>query len=473
MTVKMRQQQRERQGFDVGAVAARMGNTTPNGGGPMVGGFTPRMIQRQTSVSNLASPFGCCNFFDQCNDEILTLSFSGALGLLDWMGFNVSEDCYRTVEFIDYQGPSGTAAGAATGGAIDNACNDPNGIEFGSCQLSVTDFGLYGREGPTRQIFKPKKYCKTYPTYRLDGTPVTSENEWDMIFTTNVLLDDIRRDLITGNDANAGEFDGLENWVRTGYDCGSLNSYVINWNGNPMSGGAGITVNGVAAPAGFDFVDFLRDAHNQIKQRISWSPLLRGQQMMVGDMILVMPWQWVLCLLDFFTCWSVCADGDPQVFLNSLEGRDFRNTLNGGLFGAGRIFLDGDEIPILAYDWDLIKGPKTADIYFLTGAVGNFRIWEGEFLSAESSLSEFFSDPSAGSDAYFSTDGGRVLGRVDTNNLCREMKLWMSLRLFNRAPWAQVRFQNVQCQRSLSPLSPDPLESSFYPQSSFSVANCP
>jgi len=186
-----------------------------------------------------------------------------------------------------------------------------------------------------------------------------------------------------------------------------------------------------------------------------------------------MPWHWALCLLDFYTCWSVCADGDPQVFLNSLDGRSFRDQLNGGLFGAGYIMLDGDVIPILAYDWDLIKGPKTADMYLLTGAVGSFRIWEGEYLSADASLTSFFSDPSAGADAYFSTDGGRVLGRVDTNNLCRSMKLWMSLRLFCRAPWAQVRFQNVQCERALSPLSPDPLESSFYPDSSFSVADCP
>jgi hypothetical protein len=456
-----------------GNVAGAM-QLNPNGvPAPAVRGYTPQIIERQSTVSGLASPFGCCNFFDQCNDEILTLSFSGALALLDWMGFNVSEDCYRSIEFIDYIGPSGTAAGSPTGGAISDPCADPNGVEFGSCGLTVEDFGLYGREGPTREIFKPKKYCKTYPTYRLDGELVESEPEWDMVFTMNTMLDDIRRDLVSGNDANAGEFDGLENWVRTGYDCEMLDSYVIDWNGNPMSGGAGITVNGAAAPAGFDLVDFLRDAKNQIKQRVSWSPLLRSQQMQVGDMVLVMPWHWALCLLDFYTCWSVCADGDPQVFLNSLDGRSFRDQLNGGLFGAGFITLDGDVIPILAYDWELIKGPKTADIYLLTGAVGSFRIWEGEHLSADMALTEFFSDPSAGADAYFSSDGGRVLGRVDTNNLCRAMKLWMSLRLFCRAPWAQVRFQNVQCERAFTPLSPDPLESSFYPQSSFSVANCP
>ena len=128
---------------------------------------------------------------------------------------------------------------------------------------------------------------------------------------------------------------------------------------------------------------------------------------------------------------------------------------------------DGQIIPLLGYDWDLIKGPKTGDIYFLTGSVGNFRIWEGEHLSASVTVAE---NPEAG---YFESDGGRMIWRIDTENLCRTMKGWIMPRLFNKAPWSQVRFMNVQCETPGGFLSPDPTETSFYPLTSFSQANCP
>jgi hypothetical protein len=240
-----------------------------------------------------------------------------------------------------------------------------------------------------------------------------------------------------------------------------------------MSGGAGLTYNGNAIPGSPNLIDILLDINSQINQRMSWSPMLKNQTMRVGQKILVMPTFMVRCLLDYYTCWSVCPDGEvPTKFINTLEAREFRKDLDGGLFGHGFIELDGEIIPILAYDWELIKGPKTGDIYFLTGAVGSFRIWEGEHLSAEVALRE---NLGAAMDDYgfFSTDGGRVLGKVDVDNLCRVMKLWMSLRLFNKAPWAQARIQSVQCERPLGVLSSDPLATSFYPVTSFGSATCP
>lgn len=437
------------------------------------GGDNPHLIERQElTVSNSASPFGCCTFFDHCNDEIMSLTYRGALQLLDWMGFDVGEDCYRSVEFISYVRPD-FVGGEATVGYLSNPCEDPNGIEFGSCKLTVEDFGLLGRKSKERNILKPAKYCKTYPRYRLDGERIANEFEWDMLFTMDTLLDDVRRMLITGNAATPGQFDGLERWVRTGYACTPLDSFVINWAGNPMTGGAGITYNGAAITGSFELMDILLDINSQINQRISWSPMLRNQQMRLGQKILVMPTFMVRCMLDHYTCWSVCPDGtNPTKFLNSLDARQFRNDLLPGMFGAGFIELDGEVIPVLGYDWELIKGPKTGDIYFLTGGVGDFRIWEGEHLSSEVALRENLGGTADGQ-GFFSTDGGRVLGRVDTDNLCRVIKLWLSLRLFNKAPWAQARIQNVQCDRPLGVLSPDPLATSFYPTTDFTSAVCP
>jgi hypothetical protein len=244
-----------------------------------------------------------------------------------------------------------------------------------------------------------------------------------------------------------------------------------------MTGGAGMTFNGNALAATFDIVDVLGAANRRINQRIGWSPVLRSQTLRIGQKVLLMPNDWIECLLNFYTCWSVCRDGSTvdSVNLDSLEARDFRRGLEGGIFGDGEIMLGREIIPILGHDWELIKGPKTADMYLLTLGVGTQRFWFGDLLSAANALANINAIRSnmevAG--GYFSTDGGRILGKQDFTNLCSKIKLWMTMRLFCRAPWAQLRIQNVQCESPFGVLSPDPLETSFYPMTSFSSAVCP
>lgn len=434
-----------------------------------------RIRQRTLTLDDHASVFGCCDFFDGCTDEILSLYYKGTLDLLDWLGFNVTNECYRSVEFITYVRPE-QYGGADTVGYIADPCADPNGIEFGAAKITVEDFGLIGREGPTRTLYTNRmRYCKTRPRYFLDGSPVNSEFVWDMTFTMDQVLNDARILAVTGNAATPGQFDGLQRWVRTGYSSSALDSYVVNWNGNPMSGGAGITINGNPAPAGFDLIDYLLDIHRNNKERMSWSPLLKNQTRRVGQKIIVLPGFLARCLLDFYTCWSVCPGAQyEEIVKDAKEMRDFRISLNGGLFGDGQISLDGDTIPLLIYDWGTIVGPTRGDIYMLTNAVGNQRVFEGEFLSAESALADLAADAGVGDlDDYFTRDGGRYMGKVDTENLCRAMKLWIALRLFCMAPWLQTRIQNVQCQTVLGPLSPNPADTSFFPVTSFVPAECP
>lgn len=438
--------------------------------------YEAQAVQRAMSVSNLATPIGT-NFFDRCGDEIMSLHYGQQLDLLDWMGFEVSDTAYRVLEFIAYN-RAALSGGNPTAGHLSDPCEDPNGIEYGTAKLTVENFGRYGRKGPDREIMKPKRYCATDPIRRLDGEVVTSESEWDLRFAVDAMIGDIRRDLITGNASVSGQFDGLEAWVKTSYtgpNADVLKSTVIDWNGNPMAGGAGVTWNGAAIaskPGGgyYNLIDVLLPAWRRIHQRMMWTRQLQNQRMRLGDAIILLPTMHAQCLLDHFTCWSVCPGGEySPVNLQQMEARKFRNELvradnPNNLFGYGYITLDNTTFPLMAYDPGLIKGPTRGDIYMLFGSVGGVRLWEGEHLSAAVAASEF------GDHGYTSVDGGRILTLTETENECFHLKAWMHPRLFCRAPWAQVRFMDVVCSQPGGPLSGDPNDTSFFYNSSFTPA---
>jgi hypothetical protein len=193
--------------------------------------------------------------------------------------------------------------------------------------------------------------------------------------------------------------------------------------------------------------------------------MLNTQELSGRNMVLVGPTFLLECILDAFTCWSVCEGGvyNP-VNLMTYEARNFRDSLNGGRYGGGSIHLDGQVIDLYPYDWETIHGDNRGDLYFMTLSVGDQQLWEGEHLNATSAAGQMIE---AGHDQYFSTDGGRIIGTTDVDNLCRQTKIWIRPRLVNRAPWLQARIMNVECARLLDPLSPDPIATSFFPHTSF------
>lgn len=405
-------------------------------------------------------------FFDRCVDEIMSLHYGGRAGILDLFNWTVSNIFTETFNYLTYVRPA-FSGGNPTPGHLADPCADPNGFEYGTSQLTVEGFGRYGRMGPVREILAPTQYCKTDPRYRLDGSVVTDEFEWDMRFMMDTLFQDLFRDIIVGNSATPGKFDGLLQWINTDYDTELLNSTVVDWMGNDMigDGGGPVTVNGDAIADGTHIINLLLAIFRRFRQRISWSPVLAQQELSGRNMVLIMPTHLAECLLDVFTCWSVCPGGvyNP-VNLQTYEARTFRDSLNGGRYGGGFIRLDGQVIDIFPYDWETIHGNSSGDIYFLSLSIGDQQLWEGQHLNAASAAGTM---NSKGHDQYFTTDGGRIIGVSDVANLCIQSKIWIRPRLVNRAPWLQARIMNVQCNRLLDPLSPDPLMTSFFPNTSF------
>lgn len=427
----------------------------------------PRTISRLTLANSTApdSPFtpDATPFFDRCEDGLMSLHFGGRMGLIDLFGWEVTDVWTKDLKFLTYVRPA-FSEGSATSGHMSDPCADPNGYEFGAADMTISGFGCYGRKSPVREILKATKYCETDPIYRLDGTPVTNETEWDLAFATDVLAQDIYRHVITGNNNTAGQFDGLQQWINTGYDSAILDSMVVDWNGNDMDGAGGgtITFNGTNLTNGnTGLVDMLLAIYRRMKQRKSWSPQLARQGMREGDQVIAGPSFLLGCLLDQFTCWKVCTSTATDTY----EARQFRETLNGGLFGAGKITLDGDTIHLFPYDWETIHGSSRGDLYFLTLQAGSVRCWQGEHLSATEAIRQLGEGGSG--QGYFTLDGGRILAKTNVDNLCRETNVWLAPRLYCRAPWLQARIMEVECSPVLDPLSPDPLETSFYPVTSF------
>lgn len=435
-----------------------------------------RRVERSGNLteSSLATIYGCCGLFDLCSDaDLMSLSFEGTNPFLDWIGWERTLECEIRKNFITWQRPE-HSQGSPTGGYVSDPCADPNGIEWGECDFLLDDFARLRRGGPVRDITEVTglKLCEAQPRYRLDGTPITDDREYDMRVTLEVLMQDLKRMIVNGNSATPGQFDGLQQLVNNAYvnssgrRCAIMDSLIVNWGGNDLSGGAGITLNGNAVGASFNFVDVLLYVYRVIKQRIGWAPALAAQPLSVGDIVLALPTQLARCLLDHYTCWSVC-DGSQynEVALQSFEARTFRNSLNGGLFGDGRIFLDGFEVPLLTYDWGLINSPTLFDAYLLTGSVGSIKTIQGQYLDMSGA-------GQARSDRFAVTDGGRLLMWAEDDHTCEQRIIEMRPRILSWAPWANVRFQNVQCRQPGGPLSPDPTETSFFPESSFSVADC-
>jgi len=405
-------------------------------------------------------------FFDRCVDELMSLHFGGRAGILDLFNWRVSNVFTKTFNYLTYVRPA-YATGNPTPGHLADPCADPNGFEYGTSQITLEGFGRYGRMGPVREIIKAEKYCESDPRYRLDGTVVTDEFEWDMRFMMDVLLQDLFRDIIVGNSSTAGKFDGLQQWINTDYDTELLNSTVIDWGGNDISGAGGgnITVNGVVQTPKPHLINMLLALFRRFRQRIKWSPSLATSELDGRNMVLVLPTFLAECLLDAFTCWSVCEGGEfNPVNLMTYEARNFRDKLNGGRFGGGWIQLDGQTIDLYPYDWETISGANRGDIYFLTLSVGDQQLWEGEHLDASSAAGRM---NEKGHSQYFSTDGGRIIGTSEVDNLCIQTKIWIRPRLVNRAPWLQARIMNVECTPILDPLSPDPVQTSFFPHTSF------
>ncbi len=399
------------------------------------------------------SMFYGLGLFSPCGDmDIISLlirdeAFSG------WLRWAPSQEVNRVVKMITWIGPDGSSwdVQVPTVGYMSDKCAPPHSVEWGKCEI-VLNKGLLGRCGqPIAAIDIGRKYCETEPIYRVNGSVIGNDAEWQASIAGMVLKDDISQLLVAGSAVTAGQFNGLENIVvegytdyRTGTPCTQVDSIVIDWNNQTVAN----------LPA------TIAEIITRILYRARGLGGIRPE-----DIVISLPAFMRDCLAAEYACGDIpCTDESAAlpVVRDAVGVRELRNRyMTGGAYGDGFVPVNGRPISFLVNDWIPFQSCPgggansfVTDIYILVRRVGPIEVLRGEYQDLRPSAAELARRFGAGS--FQITDGGKFLVYSRLDETCFQTCLLVVPGLYCSAPWAQARISNVCCTvNQLAPLSPD------------------
>lgn len=441
--------------------------------GAMMSQQDPRIAKMPFSLKEASitptnvSIYGRNSIFDPCSPGDVFGMQVQTVGLMNWIGWRPNRFYRRRVDFIPWYGPQGTTDGSPASGA-GAPCDDPNTWEWGVCGYDLTHTSWYHLAG---QGLDPhtivQDRCETTPRYRLNGTPITDDVEWQMNGIMNVLQQYLRRDIIHGSHGNAYEMDGLESLIKTGYQndndtyCPQIDSIMVDWANDDLDGAA----NGLG-----NFFDYLDEVVTEIEWRASAIGTISET-----DMVLVTSRFMATCLLDAYACYTTCGVTDTNDVTDQAlraQQRAARMALNGGPLydGASAVgylnLKSGRRIPILVDDaFDISKFSTTycTDIYLLTRRVGSIDVLYGEYLDMRVFASRVSAQFPTGTFTARADSAGRFVTKGKEDNWCVQLMMGTSPEIYLAAPWAQVRFSDVCCARKRTPLTGDPFQPHYMP----------
>ena len=412
--------------------------------------------------------YGRYSIFDPCQmGDIFGLQVE-THGLINWLGWRPNSYYSRRVAFIDWFGPEGTVAGEPTTGA-GSPCDDPLGVEYGKCGYQLCHTSWYHRRGDALTPHDlAQDRCETTPRYRINGQLITDDFEWQANLIEGVLAQSIRRDLIHGSHDNDYEMHGLENLIITGYrdpdtgiECPRVDADLIDWAHDDLDG----EVNGLG-----NFFDYL----DELVTEKEWRASFRTGGIAQNDMILLTSRFMATCLLDAYSCYTICGKTDEtditeQALRASL--RQYRQSLNAGPLYDGKSAVgyiqlkSGRRLPIIVEDSLDITNVGAdhfcSDIYILTRRVGSQEVLYGEYLDLrkwENAIKKHDPKYRVRTDA-----AGRFAIRSQEDNWCTYLMMGTSPEIYIAAPWAQARIEHVCCVRRRQPLSGDPFQPDYLP----------
>lgn len=430
--------------------------------------ITP-MRRKEASLTVGSGPnvYGRFSMFEPCSTgDIFGLQVQ-TNGLMNWLGWRPNRFYSRHVDFLSWIGPNGTAAGSPSAGN-GAPCDDPNGWEWGTAGYDMIHTSWYHRAGdPLDPHNIVQDRCETSQRFRVNDVLITDDVEWQANGIMNVLQMDLRRDLIHGSHTNAYEMDGLESIIKTGYTdregtlTPEVDSILVEWANDNLDG----AVNGFG-----NFFNYLDELITEIEWRASAIGTIAET-----DMILFTSRFMATCLLDSYACYTTCgvtSTSDISDQALRAQQRQLRMQLNGGPLYDGAAVQgyiqtkSGRRLPIMVDDtFDISRYGATSnyctDIYILTRRVGNKDVLYGEYLDlrlwAERVMKH---DPKirARTDAV-----GRFAFKGKEDNWCTSLMVGTSPEIYLAAPWAQVRIQDVCCNRERVPLTGDIFQPQYFP----------
>ena len=430
------------------------------------GHFSNVRVKESSLTTSANTLYGCTGLFGLCGpDDIVGLTMNDD-PLVEWMGFFPDTVCEKFIKAWVYTDVAGTAAGNISTTVYGDECDNPPTSEKGVCEYYIGDYGTLRACGEAVKVgMLGMRKCDKQPTYTIpvEGVgPIRIDNDLDLetINATQVIKHELSRLLITGDKTVSGQFDGLNQLVKTGYTtiggdlCTGLDSVVVDWQNDDLSG----AVNGHGS-----IITKIRDVFRRIMWRIAQTGMGKPAE---GDVVLVMPTWLAWEVLDEWAVWSFReqVNSTQVVYRDYMDVRSIREKYAVGLFGGGYITIDGFNLHIIPHDWMAISQSAPyhiSDIYMLTRRIGTRRVLQGQYMPVNMGADAVNAQVGY---SYFNTEamqGGRMIRWMKFDNTCVQPCALVKPRLYLDAPWAQAVINNVGVSLQFSPQSLDPQSNYF------------
>lgn len=407
--------------------------------------------------------------FGYCGPDAVISAVVNGHPFSNWIGWTGENVDRRAVKILTSMGPSGTDT-APTSGVMTGKCAECNSVQWEKCEIDMVK-GLLCRCGnEIAAVDIGYGYCEAQPVYRVDGTLIRDDAEWQAALAGNAIAQDLEGMLVQGNRANLNEADGLERLVREGYTdcrtqnaCEAVDSIVVDWAFDGLNG----AVNGHG-----NIIAKITDIIRRFKLRAKG----HGGINIAADVTIMLPSHLRDALVDYWASFgSFLVTG--QIAIDATVMFERRESfITGGLFGDGWVPVDGSPVSLLCNDYIPFGGfnGSCSDIYMLTKKLGTVVTLTGFFqdfsVNAAALASRF------GADRFSVTDGGRFLMyNRNTQETCFNTCLITRPGLYMSAPWVQARIYDVCVTPQFAPISKQP--GSYYfqysPQSTAVTSDLP
>jgi len=388
--------------------------------------------------------------FGYCGPDEVVGAYVNGHPFSQWIGWTGDRFERRAVKILTSLGPEGPQY-TPSSGVMTGKCAECNGVQWEKCEIDMTK-GLLCRCGSEiAAVDIDYGYCKEQPVFRVDGTIIKDDAEWQASLAANALSQDLETMLVQGNRANLNETDGLERVVRHGYTdcrtqsaCEAVDSILVDWAFDGLNGAVNLHGN---------IIQKITDIIRRFKLRAKG----HGGINIASDVTIMLPTHLRDALVDYWaTFGTFLVTG--QIAIDATVMFERRESfIKGGLFGDGWVPVDGVPVSLLCNDYIPFGGANgsCSDIYILTRRLGTVITLMGvfqDFSGAGAALASRF-----GADRFSITDGGRFLVyNRNTQETCFNTCIITRPGLYCSAPWLQARIYDVCVTPQFTPISKMP-----------------